>query len=170
MGVEITLDDGGLGDRFGNCDAMLEISTNDGLRDLGRLIVPHKGTGPLADATPKRTGKLRGATILQVLTTGGNQKVEIRQGARTPGGSFYGHFVREGTNPHVIVPRRANVLSFVWHGQQVFFKRVNHPGNAPNRYHERVYRKLAVDIDRIITRMGVTVTKYLSGSGGRVNV
>lgn len=40
----------------------------------------------------------------------------------------YAAAVHEGSRPHVIRARRAKALSFVWHGQQVFFRKVNHPG------------------------------------------
>jgi len=39
-------------------------------------------------------------------------------------------FVHEGTDPHVIVPRRAPRLRFFWHkvGHVVYLQKVNHPG------------------------------------------
>jgi hypothetical protein len=40
----------------------------------------------------------------------------------------YAAAVHEGTRPHVIRPRTAKVLSFVWRGERVAFRRVNHPG------------------------------------------
>lgn len=36
-----------------------------------------------------------------------------------------------GTNPHVIEPKTAKVLHFKSDGQNVFTKRVNHPGTKP---------------------------------------
>lgn len=40
----------------------------------------------------------------------------------------YAAAVHQGSRPHVIRAKRAKALSFFWHGQQVFFKSVNHPG------------------------------------------
>lgn len=40
----------------------------------------------------------------------------------------------EGAAPHVIRARNARALRFTWHGKTVFFKKVNHPGNPPNRF------------------------------------
>lgn len=40
----------------------------------------------------------------------------------------------DGARPHVIRARRAKALRFRWHGKIVFFARVNHPGNRPNRF------------------------------------
>jgi hypothetical protein len=40
----------------------------------------------------------------------------------------YAAAVHEGSRPHVIRARRAKALHFVWHGREVFFRKVNHPG------------------------------------------
>ena len=37
-----------------------------------------------------------------------------------------------GTKPHVIEPKTAKALHFTTDGQEVFTKRVNHPGTKPN--------------------------------------
>jgi hypothetical protein len=45
----------------------------------------------------------------------------------------YGHLVNSGTRPHVIRPRQMNgTLRFYWRkvGRVVYFKKVNHPGQA----------------------------------------
>lgn len=41
---------------------------NDGLRSIGRLFVPAKGSGPLATATPRVSGKLARSTFFEVFT------------------------------------------------------------------------------------------------------
>jgi hypothetical protein len=51
----------------------------------------------------------------------------------------------EGTEAHVIVPRRARALRFVVAGRTVFAKRVMHPGTKPNRY-------LTEALDEVIKR------------------
>ena len=43
-------------------------------------------------------------------------------------GAPYGRFIEYGTRPHVILPRRSNVLAFTVGGSLVFAKKVNHPG------------------------------------------
>lgn len=43
-------------------------------------------------------------------------------------------FVLEGTRPHVIRPRRANVLRFEVGGRAVFARKVNHPGTRANNF------------------------------------
>ena len=47
-----------------------------------------------------------------------------------------------GTRPHVIEARNASALSFEWRGEQVFFRRVHHPGTHPNPFHLRGYMKV----------------------------
>ncbi|MDD4984189.1 MAG: hypothetical protein PHQ43_00170 [Dehalococcoidales bacterium] len=168
MPITVDIDDHGLGDRFGRSGSALVMSVNEGLRAMGRLIVPHKGqeSGPLASETPKRTGKLRRSTTFEIIDNPATQKLSVRQGARAANsGAFYGYFVREGTAPHEIRPVRAKALRFQIGGQIVFARKVNHPGTAANPYHVRVYQRLKPQLDEIIQKMGQRVTAYLSGKG-----
>jgi len=52
------------------------------------------------------------------------------------------------TAAHVIVPKKASVLAFNWKGENVFFKRVNHPGSTfPERSYMRSgLRDMSVEI------------------------
>ena len=152
-----------LTDRMNQSDTLVKITLNEGLRNIGRLFVPHKGTGPLAAETPKRTGKLRRSTIFQIVGGAADQRLEIRQGARSTEGAFYGFFVREGTRPHEIVPRRARALRFIIAGKVIFARRVHHPGTRPNPYHKRVLTGLSGQVQQIVNQMGSKVTAYLSG-------
>ena len=144
-------------------DPMVGTTVNEGLREIGRIFVTAKGTGPMADATPKITGKLAKSTIFQIVGDKNHQALEIRQGARTNDGAFYGHFVREGTMPHEILPKKARVLRFVVNGVEVFASRVNHPGTKPNPYHREVVKDHQEDIDTIMGNMGEAINIYLSG-------
>ena len=154
-----------LSERMANVDTRTKISINDGLRALGRLFVPVKGTGPLADETPVRTGKLRRSTYFQVMRHGNEQRVEIRQPARTPAGDYYGFWVREGTEPHDIYPVNKTALRFEIGGNIIFAKHVHHPGSRANPYHRRVFRRLLPEVNAIIVKMGEAVTAYISGKG-----
>lgn len=42
------------------------------------------------------------------------------------------------TSAHLIVPKKASVLAFNWKGENVFFRRVNHPGSV---FPERSYMR-----------------------------
>ncbi len=135
----------------------VKINLNEGLREIGRLIVPSKGTGPLANATPRGgTGDLAKSTFFQISGGPENQTLEILQPARTPtqyGAEFYGKFVREGTKAHRIEPRIKKVLRFKIGNDEVFSAGVNHPGTAPNPYHTQVLASLQPQIRQITERM-----------------
>ena len=129
-----------LADDMNRGSSATKAELNDGLREIARLFVPRTGSGPLADETPKRTGKLAKSTRWQIGGTPDSQFVEIDQPAQTPTGDYYGWFVREGTRPHG-----------------------NHPGTKPNRYHERVFQRLEPEVSRIVERMGTRLLAYMSG-------
>ena len=154
-----------LQDKLNRGDAVMRITLNDALRGIGRLFVPAKGTGPLADETPRRTGKLARSTFFRI--SGKDlQEVVILQPARTPeeyGGHFYGWFVREGTEPHEIRPRLAKALRFFIGDEEVFAMKVDHPGTRPNPYHKRVLSRLMPDVQAIVHRVGLRITGYISG-------
>lgn len=147
-------------------EAVVKISLNDGMRAIARLFVPAKGTGPLAQATPKVSGKLARSTFFQITGAPKRQILRIMQPARSPEGAFYGEYVREGTEPHEIRPVKAKALRwFDAGGQPIFAMLVHHPGNKPNPYHHRTMAKLRPQVQRLVTRMGERVTAYLSGKG-----
>jgi hypothetical protein len=163
-------------------DTRIKIGLNEGLRAIGRLIVPSKGTGPLADATPKRSGKLARSTFGMISGDLNDPALFIGQPARTPeeyGGQFYGPFVREGTQPHDIRPRAnlapvgvkrkhfviggVKALHFFIGDREVFATVVHHPGTKANPYHKQVMSRLAPAIQDVVNKMGQKVTAYLSG-------
>lgn len=59
--------------------------------------------------------------------------------------------VHEGARPHVIRARNAAALSFFWPkvGRQVFFKSVNHPGNAGQPFLRNAVHAVAAADPRI---------------------
>jgi hypothetical protein len=142
-------------------DTGARISINEGLRQIGRLIVPSSGTGPLADATPRVTGKLARSTVFQIIGGPRAQGLEIRQAARSPLGVFYGFIVREGRGP--VIAKRADFLHFFIDGQEFFRKRVG-PAE-PNPYHIRVLNLLMPRIQAIVTAMGERLAAFISGAG-----
>jgi hypothetical protein len=137
----------------------IKLMFNEGLRAIGRLFVPAKGTGPLADETPVRTGRGRKSTIFQVMGDPDNQRLEIRQGAKSSEGVFYLHIVREGRGPVKAI--RAKALHF-FIGDQEFFRKSVGPA-APNPYHIRVLYRLMPGIQAIVDAMGEKITAYMSG-------
>lgn len=135
---------------------------NDGLREIGRTLVPSKGTGPLANETPKRTGKLARSTFFEILTGRfagvgiREQSLSVKQPAQTPpeyGSEFYGAFVRGGTKPHEIRARLKKVLRWETPKGVFFAEKVDHPGTKPNPYHLRVLSQYQQTIQGIVSRM-----------------
>ncbi len=159
-----------LQERLSKGDSVMKITLNDGLRKLGRLFVPTKGTGPLANETPKRTGKLARSTFFQIIGGTLDQTLMVMQPAQTPpeyDSKFYGWFVREGTQAHPIRPRYKKALAWgkeIAPGKREFVRRsVQHPGTKPNPYHQRVLDMLTPQIQEIVNEIGQQVTAYLSG-------
>lgn len=150
--------------RVQRAGALGPVTVNDGLRQIGRLFVPARGSGPLAAATPRRTGALARSTVFQVVGSTDDQALEIRQGARTPDGVAYGFFVRSGTRPHIIRPRNARALRWTTPGGDVVFAAfVRHPGTRPNPYHERVLAQMTPAVQEIVNRMGQRIVASLAG-------
>jgi len=135
------------------------ITLNEGLRKIGRLFVPATGTGPMANETPVRTGKLRRTTVFQIIGGAMHQVLEIRQAARSPEGVFYGYIVREGRG--VVRAINAKALHF-FIGDQEFFRKSVGPAEA-NPYHRRVLARLMPMVQKIADEMGEKIGAYISG-------
>lgn len=63
----------------------------------------------------------------------------------------------KGARPHVIVPKRANALTFYWPkaGRVVSLKKVNHPGNPPRPWFQPTmneWRKVIENAWNVVTR------------------
>lgn len=141
----------------------MRIVLNDALREVGSLLVPAKGTGPLADATPVVTGNLARSTYYRIEQGINNQTLAIRQPAKSIYGQFYGHFVRGGTSPHTIAARFAKALHF-WIGDvEIFAKSVDHPGTTANPYHVGVLNDKWSEIMDILTSAAEALQEYLAG-------
>lgn len=138
-----------------------QITLNEGLRKLGKLFVPATGTGPLANATPRVTGKLARSTVFQIIGGAMRQALEIRQAAKSPEGVYYGYIVREGRGPVRAVTAKA--LHF-FIGDQEFFRKSVGP-MAPNPYHRRVLQMLMPRVQLIVNEMGEKVGAYIIGAG-----
>lgn len=97
---------------------------------LGRFL---KKRGRLIMALAKRqvgvnTGALKDS-IKMIHERSGNW-AQVKIGSRLD----YAYAHHEGTKPHIITPRDANILRFSAGGRVIYTHEVNHPGTRPNRY------------------------------------
>ncbi len=145
-------------DSLRRSEPVILTSINQMLRKIGSIFRP-----VLKANTPHKTGKLRNSTTFQVLGHAGDQRLEVRQNARTPAGKFYGHLVREGTRPHIIRPKNAKALRFQIGNKIVFAKQVRHPGTQPNRYHIRAYDQVRGEVNKLMRELGASLVTTLSG-------
>jgi len=150
-------------------DTVTRISLNEGLRKIGRLIVPSAGTGPLAAATPKVSGKLARTTVFQIIGGPRNQVLEVRQAAQSALGVFYGFIVRTGSGlwgptGQPIRAKAGQALHFFIQGQEFFRRSVK--GQRPNPYHEHVFAQLKPQIQKIVNDMGRKIIAHINGVEG----
>lgn len=114
------------------------------------------GTAAVINRSAKRNApKGKTKRLYQSITT-----TTMREGYRVSVGAYYGVYVDQGTDPHVIRPRNAKALRFTIGNKVVFAKKVNHPGtkathfftNAVQRdgqkYADREFPKA---LDRVLT-------------------
>ena len=146
-----------LATNFEGASTLVKGALNKALREIGSMMVP-----ALKKNTPRRTGKLANSTRFQLMGSPSDQRMEIRQGARTPAGDFYGSYVRLGTKPHEIRPVKAKALAFMIGNRLVFAKKVNHPGTKPNPYHVDTMNEKQGEIQTIATNAGIDVAAKLT--------
>ena len=85
-----------------------------------------------------RTGRLRGSIRAE------EPRIFSLRGSVKVGSDLeYAAFVNDGTRPHIIRPRRAQVLRFTVGGRTVFAKVVHHPGTRPRPFLDRALREVA---------------------------
>ena len=75
-----------------------------------------------------RTGALRASLHMRHFRDPRGQYVRIGSSRK------YAYLHHEGTRPHLILPKKRQVLRFYSRGQVVVTHMVRHPGTRPNRY------------------------------------
>jgi hypothetical protein len=101
--------------------------------------------GPVGRDLSKRGNKVLAAARIQVGVSTENLKKSLKVTAHDR--SVRGQFVKvgsttvkyalahhEGTRPHIITPKRAQVMVFESKGSVIYATRVKHPGTKANRY------------------------------------
>lgn len=170
--ITVTFEPEGLAELRSRMDAVEEvalISVNNGLREIGRIMAP-----TLKAHTPRgATGHLRNSTRFQVMPVGEEWELQVRQGAQTKDGVFYGRFTRGGRRPgrrppiqaleawveKVLGVPRARVRSVAF----LVARKIGREGIPPNPYHERALEEAMPQIQDQVTAMGTRVTAFLAG-------
>jgi hypothetical protein len=97
----------------------------------------------------RRTGNLRNSIFERVKDS------TTAVSAVTGTGLSYAKALEDGAAPHVILPVRAKMLSFIVGGRRVFAKSVNHPGNRAYHYLRDTLTETApANIEKIRASMG----------------
>jgi hypothetical protein len=109
---------------------------------LARFVAD--GGGPVMADLSRRASNVQAGAVRQVgkITRRLERSIVKRPGVDSRGpfvmvvseGVPYAVWHHEGTEPHVIRPRKAKVLSWVSGGERRFASSVNHPGTRPNRF------------------------------------
>ncbi len=94
-------------------------------RRAGEFALVHVGQHP--EFKP-RTGNLQKQTEFRIAKTKSGAVIKLSNPVK------YAGAIDQGAKPHVIRPRRAGSLRFMWRGKLTFARKVNHPGNKPYRF------------------------------------
>jgi hypothetical protein len=146
-------------------EPLLKAAVTGGLlwRAFGnRILTRTKEVCPVSHTDTFQSGGMSQSFDTMTTTTGGRLKtsmgVKFMEGfdprilvgsALTVGGGLNLMALNIlGTDPHAIVGNP--VLAFVWHGEQVFFASVNHPGTQPNPFVQKAMREVVHSMGGII--------------------
>jgi hypothetical protein len=102
-------------------------------------------------AAPHKTYQLRNSIVVRSLHTG---PALFTITAET-GDLVQANTTNDGARPHIIRPRRAQVLSFYWPkvGARVVRRFVNHPGNVGSHWWDRVVDRHPTILARVLRRL-----------------
>lgn len=148
----------GLKGRMGASRAVILNAVQKELAAYGRLLVEEA-----KKEAPVKTGTLRNS-IRYSIRQGGTKYMTLEV---TAGNSSRKPVVVKtvlfGSKPHVIKPKRAKALAFMWKGRKVYAKRVNHPGTNPNNFLERALSNTEPERKEMIDSIGrITLNKILN--------
>ncbi len=158
-----------IGDRLDRAGTVSRIVLNEGLREIGGIVVPILKVNTPVGAT----SDLRNKTRFQIIGGPGFQELQIRQGAKGSSGFFYGRAVRGGRRPGRMPPveplipwviaklgvpaNRARSVAFL------VARKIGLRGIKANPYHIRTMRQLQGRIQQVVNKMGVKVVTHLTG-------
>ncbi len=143
------------------------INQNRMLRRIGRHMIPI-----LKAETPTGANHhLRNKTAGEIIGGFMAQRLEIRQGASSKRGFFYGSAVRMGTRPHFppyreLIPWVTAKMGYTGSkASSVAFlvaRKISRFGTKPNRYHERALIKGKAGVQQIVSEEGQNLVAWLN--------
>jgi HK97 gp10 family phage protein len=116
-------------------------------KDAGKLILATEKT-----EAPVKTGQLRRSITLEYRPISATITPTVN----------YALPVHEGSKPHIITPRRKSVLAFKKNGKLIFARKVNHPGNKPNKFVERTVNKSENPVNALFLKALDNIIKFLT--------
>lgn len=135
------------------------IALNNGLREIGRFMVP-----AVKAVTPKGArGRLRGRTFFEIKGKGQDMEMKIVQPAKSGMGYFYGGAVRGGTRPHFPPPSALYDWVMVKLGipmpaaRGVAFliaRKISEVGTKPQPYQKEALKANMQKIQTVVNRIG----------------
>lgn len=70
--------------------------------------------------------------------------------------------IHEGSKPHIITPKNKSVLAFKKDGKMIFARKVNHPGNKPNKFVERTVNKTESKVNSLFSKALDNIINFLT--------
>lgn len=110
------------------------------VKEVAKRKVGVSTPDPIPRKRPRTPGTLRNSIVKRMTTINGEPACLI--GVFAGPALAYAGFHHEGAQPHVIRAVRAPVLVFWSNGRVVRAKKVNHPGNRPNRFLTEALREV----------------------------
>ena len=140
--------------RFARLEGEAAVVRREELRELGRKYI-----AIAQEEAPKRTGAFA-RSIRYRTTAETGKRMALSVTMATP----LGNYIVFGTHAHIIVPVRAQALHFYTKGgNEVFTRRVRHPGTSPNPFQQRAMKRLEPEIDMALRRIGLRFVKVMTG-------
>ena len=115
-------------------------------------------------ASPRgATRRLANTTMFQIKGKGQDMEMDIRQGAKSASGYFYGGAVRGGTRPHFppssalvdwVVVKLGIPLPAAKGVAFLIARKISRVGTKPNPYHKKVLQSNMTRIQDIVNKIG----------------
>lgn len=116
-------------------------------KDAGKFILSAEKS-----EVPIKTGQLRRSITLEYKPITASIYPTVK----------YAVPVHEGSRPHVILPTKSKVLRFRVGNKWIYARKVNHPGNKPNKFVERTVSKSENPVNDFFSKALENIINYLT--------